>query len=676
MTIQASLPEAGMGNAVPEQSDYAQIELVWPGKDRVTVPVQQPDGRWRLDPSPTVRNLSPLVELARHGTEGPASGLAVSGDRLRALLTLRRWYPRAVRFAYIDAPRIEIDDQIAAFQGDTTYVYSTWLSTMRTHLESLTPLLHRGGVVAVHVGDLEEPYARHLASEYYGRDNYIGTVVWQRSYGPRNMRGMKEFTATHDCIILFAIDKGALLPVGLRQDAAAAGYSNPDSDPRGAWKAAHKGARTRRARSDFNTFVPPYRWRIVEGRLPDGLWRLNPLTGVIWGDPTESGDFPFTVEVTDSAGAQATSAFVLHSREAGDAPELPEVPWLFDEISTDGELRVATTELPDAVVGREFSALILASGGTPYTAAPKRPGSGRYWEFADETLRLAYARDMVDLGEDGNVIARIKTHAQALGGEVVRNQQTWWPAKARDGSPFAGFTQDATKHLKKLQEMGLVKEAVTSSKPEHLLARLLEIFTSPGDVVLELFGTTADLAAVAAKTGRSFVYLSGNADRDRALFEDCAVPRLLAVIAGTDNNLELVDGEIRVSADAYLPYEGGGQLTTARIGNWLFEQGSREDYPRLNRDYANSDGLASALLTSQGFMPATDTAAGMAPDGSRAVVIPADEYLTPEISARLVSDAGGTRLTVFYFMASDDFDPAIAPPNASFRRVPSEVVLF
>jgi hypothetical protein len=29
----------------------------------------------------------------------------------------------------------------------------------------------------------------------------------------------------------------------------------------------------RRAKSDFDTFVPPYRWRITEGTLPDGIWR-------------------------------------------------------------------------------------------------------------------------------------------------------------------------------------------------------------------------------------------------------------------------------------------------------------------------------------------------------------------------------------------------------------------
>jgi len=678
MTVKSSARIAGAAETAEGQSDYIRIELVWPGKDQPLTPWQEPDGRWRLQRKPRTRRLYPLVALEHYGD--PVSGvnsLAVAGDRLAALSTLRRRYPHSVQFAYLDVPRIEIDDRAAAFQGDPTYAYSTWLSVMRAHLGGITPLLARAGIVAIHTGDLEEPYARLLAAECLGRDNYVGTIVWQRSYGPRNMRGMKEFTATHDCILLFAVDKSSLRPVGLREGAAAAGFANPDADPRGPWKAAHKGARTRRARSDFNAYVPPYRWRIVDGRLPDGLWRLNPLTGVIWGEPTEIGDFPIVFEVVDSVGHTATSSMVLRSQESGTPAEPPVIPWLFTEVSTRGRLKISTRLLPDAILGKEYSAMLLGEGGSPYTASPKRPGSGRYWEFADETLRQAYGRDKVDLGDDGNVIPRIKTYAETLGGEVVRNQQTWWPAKARDGSSFTGFTQDATKHLKKLQEMGLLTEAVTSSKPEHLLARLLTIFTSPDDVVLEVFGTTADLAAVAVKTGRPFVYLSGTAARETALFERCALPRLRAVVDGKDNDLQIVESEIRMSPDSYIPYGGGGSFATARVGDWLFEQGPREDYPRLNRRYGDPADLASAVLTSQGFVPSRDDPMkGEARDGGRALVVPPDEHLTPDLAARLISESDAPSLTVFYYMSAEDFDPSLAPPEATFQRVPSEITLF
>jgi hypothetical protein len=660
-------------------SAFARIELVWPGKDVPSVVRQDEDGRWRVELRTEKRRLHPLVDVKRHGDgRSGSSGLVVAGDRLAALATLRRAYPRRVTFAYLDAPRIEIDDKTAAFRGDATYAYSNWLSVLRAHLNAVVPLMSRAGVVAMLTGDVEEPFARLLLGDALGRDNYVGTVVWQRSYGPRNMRGMKEFTATHDCIVLFGVDKGTMPAVGLRRDAEEAGFANPDDDPRGPWRAAHKGARTRREKSDFNTYVPPYRWRIVEGRLPEGLWRLNPLTGVIWGERVnEVGEVPLTLEARDSEGEAVTARIVLRCVEGEGPPALARIPWVFEEIATKGKLRVATTELPDAVVNREYSTIVLAEGGKPFIAPPKRPGSGRYWEFADDTLEDAYARDMVDLGADGDVIPRIKTYANPLGEELVQNQQTWWPAKARDGSPLAGFTQDATKHLKKLRELGLIREATTTSKPEHLIARLLSIFTRPGDVALEVFGSTADLAAVTLKLGRDFVYLSGGAQRDRSLLDDCALGRLEAVVDGKDNDLQEREGEIRMSRDAYIPFEGGGFFAWSRVGEWLFEQGGHEDFPRMNRGFADEGALAPAVLTSQGFLPDVDDPyRGSAPDGSRAIVVPPDEFLTPELASLLVSSSDGSRLTVFYFRSSDEFDPSLAPASAAYRRVPTEVALF
>ena len=661
----------------PKRSVFPRIELVWPGRDLPSWVRQDEDGRWHVDRQPGVRRLHPLVDLRTRGDRDEASlSLVVEGDRLAALGTLRRRYPRKVEFAYLDAPRIEIDDQAAAFRGDPTYAYSTWLTVLRAHMVALIPLMSRAGVVAMLTGDLEEPYARMLLSDELGRENYIGTVVWQRSYGPRNPRGMKEFTATHDCIVLFATDKSALPAVGLRLDAAAAGFGNPDGDPRGPWKAAHKGARGKRAKSDFNTYVPPYRWRIVDGRLPAGLWRLNPLTGVIWGKPAEPGEFPLTIEVRDSSGATASAQMVLRTVEAGTPPELPAVPWVFDEIAATDKLRIVTGGLPVGVLGQEYSAVLLADGGDPYTAPPKRPGSGRYWEFADDTLRAAYARNTVDLGTDGNAIPRIKAYAKP-GQEVVQNQQTWWPAKDRNGAPFTGFTQDATKHLKKLREVGLIAEDTTTSKPEHLLARLLSVFTRPGDLALEVFGSTADLAAVAIKLKRNVVYLAGDSGRDQRLLEGCALGRLQAVVDGKDNDLHLHEGEIRMAADAYLPFEGGGGFTTCRVGDWLFEQDDREDFPHMNRSFTDPNDLAAAVLTAQGFLPdADDPFAGTSSDWSRAEVVPPEEFMTAELASRLVSASGGRRLTIFYFMASDDFDPSLAPTSVSYRRVPAEVAMF
>lgn len=692
--MDGGIPAAGGGGLEPTVVDAANdavveasagspsqnrcIELLWPRKDLALVPRQMADGQWVLERSPGHRRLHPLVNIQRYPARwsGDAS-LVVSGDRIDALHTLARGLTHSIRLAYLDVPRIEVDDQSAAFKGDLVFAYSTWLSVLRAHLQAVLPLIRRDGVVLVHVGDTEEPYARLVADELFGRESRVATIVWQRAYAPRNMRGMKEFTATHDCVLVYALDKAALPAVGLRT--APSGFDNPDNDPRGSWKAEHKGAHSRREKSDFDTYVPPYHWRIANGRLPNGLWRLNPLTGVIWGAPEETGEFPLEIEVTDSVGETASAKLVLRVRGKGDPAQFPPVPWLFEEIETEGSLQITTAELPDAILKAEYSAICLAEGGTPFRAPPKRPGSGRYWEFADYTLLRAYQCDAVHLGRNGDAIPHPKKFLGGTGGREIKNQVTWWPGRAKSAA-FAGYTQDATKHLKKLAKLDLIGRTVNTAKPEQLLARLNNIFTEPGDTVLEVFGEAADLAAVAVKLGRRFVYLSGTSNRQRELLKACAVSRLRAVVDGKDQGLEDQETEIRMHADAYIPYTGGGGFITCELGDWLFERPLREEIPRLSRSYTDFDELCSAVLTSQGFLPTMDSAG---PHGhsligdAAAVVLQPDAYLDRDAAARIVSALKPQydRVVIHYFRAAEDLDPSALAEGVICRRVPTEVTL-
>lgn len=661
-------------------SGYEKIELVWPGKDTVTRVEQSPNGQWQLSIGTEVHRVHPLLDLEYYPiSHASAASLVVAGDRLNALRTLGRSLPRAIGLAYLDAPRIGIDEASAAFRGDTL-VYSSWLSVVRAHLVAVEPLLRRDGVVVLHVGETEAGFARLLADELF-RGQHVGTIVWQRAYAPRNMRGMREFTSTHDILLVYAKQRDALPPVGLRR--APSGYDNSDGDPRGPWKAEHKGAKSRREKSDFNTFVPPYEWRIVEGTLPDGIWRLSPFTGVIWGKPRETGKFPLTIEVSDSNGQTSTKKFVFEVLPHGKSLPPPEIPWLFEEITTSGSLRVESDELRPAILGQEYSAICIGAGGAPFRDSPKRPGSGRYWEFAVDTLIRAYQQDAVYLGRDKpTAIPHPKSYAPPEGELVVENQQTWWPGRVQNGtktSAFTGFTEDATKHLKAMKELGLIATEVSSAKPEHLLARLIDIFTGRDDIVLEVFGSSADLSAVAIKRQRRFVLLAGSSDRDLELLNSCSLPRLKAVVDGKDTGIEDKLTEIRMRADAYIPYEGGGSFASARLGDWLAERHKREDLSALNwKSYTDPNRLRLALLTMEGFVPATpdaDYGISFRDLSSAAVVIPGDQFLTMELASEWVTRLSGQhpRVTIYYFRSSTEFDPMALPAGVAAKRVPFDL---
>jgi hypothetical protein len=98
----------------------------------------------------------------------------------------------------------------------------------------------------------------------------------------------------------------------------------------------------------------PYSWTIVSGVLPNGL-SLNAGSGVISGSPLSSGSWNFTVQVSDSNSPQLTSSKAL-SIVVEQAP-----------VTT---VQVMTGSMPPANVGADYSAQLLASGGTtPYSWA-------------------------------------------------------------------------------------------------------------------------------------------------------------------------------------------------------------------------------------------------------------------------------------------------------------------
>jgi hypothetical protein len=89
---------------------------------------------------------------------------------------------------------------------------------------------------------------------------------------------------------------------------------------------------------------PPYRWAVSTGALPTGL-ALAETTGVISGTPSATGNFNFTIDVSDA-----------DSRVARKALSIEVIP---------APLSIAAATFIDALMGTPFSYAPTASGGTP-----------------------------------------------------------------------------------------------------------------------------------------------------------------------------------------------------------------------------------------------------------------------------------------------------------------------
>lgn len=89
---------------------------------------------------------------------------------------------------------------------------------------------------------------------------------------------------------------------------------------------------------------PPYAWALQAQTLPQGLALAS--DGTLEGRADEAGDFPFSVEVTDSSGAKASKALSV-------------------SVVTPSSLAIATRALPEATLSREYVQPLVAVGGRP-----------------------------------------------------------------------------------------------------------------------------------------------------------------------------------------------------------------------------------------------------------------------------------------------------------------------
>ena len=121
-------------------------------------------------------------------------------------------------------------------------------------------------------------------------------------------------------------------------------------------------------------------------------------------------------------------------------------------------------------------------------------------------------------------------------------------------------------------------------KPETLIARVLDLASSPGDLVLDSFAGSGTTGAVAQKMGRRWIMVE--------LGEHChthIIPRLKKVI----------DGEDAGGITKAVGWKGGGGFRYYRLAPSLLEKDHWGNWV-INREY-NAAMLAEALCKLEGF---------------------------------------------------------------------------
>jgi adenine-specific DNA-methyltransferase len=144
-----------------------------------------------------------------------------------------------------------------------------------------------------------------------------------------------------------------------------------------------------------------------------------------------------------------------------------------------------------------------------------------------------------------------------------------------------GDNQDAKREMLSLN----AEDVFPTPKPEKLLARVLEVATQPGDLVLDSFAGSGTTGAVAQKMGRRWIMVE--------LGEHChthIIPRLKKVIDGQD---------LGGVTDA-VNWKGGGGFRYQKLAPTLIVN-DRWGNPVVNPQY-NSAQLTEALAKLEGFV--------------------------------------------------------------------------
>lgn len=175
--------------------------LTWPGKTRETC-----------------RDVLPLTYRAFFGRR-PGGGwddLLIHAENRQLLSTLtlgplRELVEQAggLKLVYIDPPFAVGADFSAETGGVSALAYrDTWeggigafLSMMFERLLLIRELLAKDGSIYVHCDHRTEPYMRLLLEEVFGRERFLGSIIWHYTGGGRAKRW---FSRKHDTIFHFA----------------------------------------------------------------------------------------------------------------------------------------------------------------------------------------------------------------------------------------------------------------------------------------------------------------------------------------------------------------------------------------------------------------------------------------------------------------------------------------
>ena len=209
----------------------------------------------------------------------------------------------------------------------------------------------------------------------------------------------------------------------------------------------------------------------------------------------------------------------------------------------------------------------------PFTGQEVLPRRTRVWAYDRNTHAANVEKGLVYWGKEGKgSMPRIKKFLTQSKPVVPRSIWSY---------EEAGHNQESRLEIDKL----FPDDPFTTPKPERLIKRVLEVATTPGDLVIDSFAGSGTTGAVAQKMGRKWIMVE--------LGDHChthIIPRLQKVIDGTDQ------GGISKAVN----WKGGGGFRYYHLAPSLMEKDKWDNWV-ISKQY-NSAMMAEAVCKLEGFI--------------------------------------------------------------------------
>lgn len=273
----------------------------------------------------------------------------IEGENLEVLKLLQKSYCGQVKMIYIDPPyntgnefiypdnfrdsignylrlsgQMSTEGQRLATNTETGGRYhSNWLNMMYPRLFLAKNLLSDEGGIFVSIDDHEAENLRCVMDEVFGEENFIATLIWERTFAPKN--SAQFFSENHDYILFYARQSEIWRPLLLpRSEGADDRYSNPDNDSRGPWTSGPLTARNYYADARYEVtgptgkvFTPPMGayWRYSSQKLN----QLNGDNRIWWGE--DGGNTPRLKRFLSEVKQGMVPQTIWNHEDVGHTPE-------------------------------------------------------------------------------------------------------------------------------------------------------------------------------------------------------------------------------------------------------------------------------------------------------------------------------------------------------------------